>query len=130
MEPPNKDTLGLGFCPFKKGCPLFRGYKCIQNKHLGLRTVSFRFCCVLYSKCPLLEVPLYGCSLVCISCVCLCSYSPHAHVCDGNLHHEDQKQCKRQYGEKWSKCLQSLPQGVDSAVLDSARVLRNNGESC
>ena len=24
-----KDTLGLGFCPFKRSCPLFRGYKCI-----------------------------------------------------------------------------------------------------
>ena len=32
-----KDTLGLGFCPFKRGCPLFRGYKCI----VGIQKQAF-----------------------------------------------------------------------------------------
>ena len=38
-----KDTLGLGFCPFNRGCPLFRGYKCIvgiQKQAFGTTTNS------------------------------------------------------------------------------------------
>ena len=45
MEPPNKAHIGTkGFFSFKRGCPLFRDYKCIvgiQNKHFGPQTASF-----------------------------------------------------------------------------------------
>ena len=34
MKPPTKGHIHWYqiFCPFKRGCPLFRGYKCIQKQ--------------------------------------------------------------------------------------------------
>ena len=32
-----RDHIGPGFCPFKRGCPLFRGYKCI----VGIQKQAF-----------------------------------------------------------------------------------------
>ena len=50
------------FCPFKRGCPLFRGYKYIGGmlKQAFGTTKSVLWMEVnCYSECPLLEVPLY-----------------------------------------------------------------------
>ena len=88
---------------------------------------------VVYSKCPLLEVPLYVCSLVCISSVCLCSkYLTHLMlmyvmgICTMKIRNSANGSMVR----NGASVLQSLPQGIEFAVLDSARVSRNNDESC
>ena len=54
----------IGFYPFKRGCPLFRGYECIVCRHAFGTTnsvlwmeVYISYCIRLYSEYPLSEVP-------------------------------------------------------------------------
>ncbi len=64
----DKDILGLIVCPLYRGCPLFGaiGSKCIakvwSSSFGSIKPVLYNggyFYCVLYTECPLRDVPLF-----------------------------------------------------------------------